>query len=78
MFNKIKSFLKDRRGISLSLNSIIMMAVGLLLVGLLYPIGLEAIESYTPTDATLLIVWPLLGVFAVLAIAITYIRAAAE
>ena len=55
---------------------IIGMAVGLLLVGILYPIGLASIEDYVPTDPTLLIVWPLVGVFAVLGVAIFYIKSA--
>jgi hypothetical protein len=48
-------------------------AIGLLLVGVLFPIGLASLESYSPTDSTLIVVWPLIGVFAVLAVAIKFI-----
>ncbi len=79
MFERIKALLfRKARGISLTLKSLIMMGVGIVVVGLLYPIGLESLESYTPSDANTAIVWGLLGVFAVLSVAITYIRAAAE
>jgi hypothetical protein len=54
----------------------VMMAVGLLMVGLLFPLGLAAIETYVPTDPTTLIVWPLIGVGAVLAVFIGYIKEA--
>lgn len=74
----VERFVVSRRGLSLSLNNIITMAIGLLLVGLLFPIGIAAIESYSPTDVTLIIVWPLLAVFAVLAVAITYIKASTD
>jgi hypothetical protein len=74
----IERFMESRRGLSLSIGNIVAMAIGLLLVGLLFPLALDSIESYTPTDATLLVVWPLLGVFAVLAVAITYIKSATD
>lgn len=66
-------FGKIRRAV-ITAETVIAMAVGLLLVGILYPIGLAAIEDYVPTDPTVLIVWPLVGVFAVLAVAIYYIK----
>ena len=59
-------------------DQVIGMAVGLLLVGILFPIGLAAIEDYVPTDPTMLIVWPLVGVFAILGVAIFYIKSATK
>jgi hypothetical protein len=48
-------------------------AIGLLLLGLLGPIGLDAMESYVPTDPTLAIIWPLTAVFFVLSIGLKYL-----
>jgi hypothetical protein len=77
MLERFKSLAKSRRG-SITMGWIILMSVGLLLVAILFPIAIAEIESYTPTDATTATVWSLLGVFAVLAIAIKLIRDAAE
>lgn len=77
MFERFKSLVKSHRG-ALTMSWIVLMAVGLLLVGILFPIAIAEIESYTPTDATTAVVWPLLGIFAVLAVAIKLIRDAAE
>jgi hypothetical protein len=60
----------------LDVDTVVGMAVGLLLVGILFPLGLAAIEDYVPTDPTILIVWPLIGVFACLGVAIYYIKRA--
>lgn len=75
MFEWINRFKKRR---ALSINEIVTMAVGILLVGILFPIGLAAIEGYVPTDPTVLVVWPLIGVFSCLAVAIYYIKRASE
>ena len=48
-------------------------AVGILLLGVLGPIGLDAMESYVPTDPTLAIIWPLTAVFFVLGVGLKYI-----
>lgn len=64
--------------VELSVNKVVAMAIGLLLVGILFPIALDAIESFVPTDSTLVIVWPLIAVFAVLAVALAYIKSATD
>ena len=56
-----------------SLKYIVGGAVGILLVGLLMPIGLDSMESYIPTDPTLAIIWPLTAVFAVLGIGLKFL-----
>jgi len=56
-----------------SLKFIIGGAIGILLFGILAPIGLEAMESYIPTDPTLAIIWPLTAVFFVLSVGIAYL-----
>ena len=48
-------------------------AIGILLFGLLAPLGLAAMETYTPTDPTMVIVWPLVAVFFVISIGLSYI-----
>jgi|GEM_PF-5806713 len=48
-------------------------AVSLLIAALLFPLALTAIQTYVPTDPTTLIVWPLIGIFAVIGLAIRYI-----
>ncbi len=77
-FEEFKTFVKTRHRGSISMSWIILISVGLLLVAILFPVALEAIETYVPTDATTATVWSLLGVFAVLAVAIKLIRDAAE
>lgn len=66
------------RGFSISLSNIITMAVGLLLLGLLWPVAIEQLESYTPTNATLATIWPFIAIFAVLAVGISYIKSATD
>jgi fumarate reductase subunit D len=56
-----------------SLTTIIVGAVGILLLGILAPIGLKAMESYTPSDATQAIIWPLIGTFFMLGIGLAFI-----
>lgn len=58
------------------LKFIISGAIGILLFGLLAPLGLASMESYVPTDATMVIVWPLVSVFFVLSVGLAYIWSA--
>jgi fumarate reductase subunit D len=51
-------------------------AVGILLFGVLAPIGLTAMESYTPSDPTQAIIWPLVGTFFMLSVGVAYIYSA--
>ena len=74
VLNWLRNLRVKIRRAAVDAKTVIAMAVGVLLVGILYPIGLAAIEAYTPTDPTMLVVWPLIGVFAILAVAIYYIR----
>ena len=48
-------------------------AIGILLFGLLAPLGLAAMETYIPTDPTMVIIWPLVAVFFVLSVGLAYI-----
>jgi hypothetical protein len=48
-------------------------AIGILLFGLLAPLGLAAMETYVPTDPTMVIIWPLVAVFFVLSVGLAYI-----
>jgi hypothetical protein len=56
-----------------SIRFIIGGAIGILLFGLLAPLGLAAMEDYVPTDPTMVIIWPLVAVFFVLAVGLSYI-----
>jgi len=56
-----------------SVKFIVAGAIGLLLFGLLGPLGLDAMESYVPTDPTLAIIWPLTAVFMVLGVGLKYL-----
>lgn len=60
----------DRRGISVA--STIGLAVGVMMLGILLPIGLSAWEAYTPTNATLLVIWPIGAVLIVLGIVLGF------
>ena len=68
----IKRFIEDVAGASAS--SLAMLAVGVLLLGVLLPVGLSAWETYTPTNATLLVIWPIGAVLIVLGIALKIFR----
>jgi hypothetical protein len=56
-----------------SVKFIVASAIGLLLFGLLAPLGLDSMESYVPTDPTLAIIWPLTAVFMVLGVGLKYL-----
>jgi hypothetical protein len=56
-----------------SLKYIVAGAVGVLLLGLLAPIGLTAMESYIPTNATNAIIWPLVATFFLLGVGLKFL-----
>lgn len=49
-------------------------AIAVLLLGVLLPIGLQQWESYTPTDPTLLLIWPICAVLILLGIVVKFYR----
>lgn len=61
---------KNRKGLSVA--STVGLAVGVMMLGILLPIGLSAWEAYTPTNATLVIIWPIGAVLIVLAIVLGF------
>ncbi len=56
-----------------SVKFIVVGAVGILLFGILAPIGLAAMESDSPSDPTLALIWPLTAVFFVLSVGLAYL-----
>ena len=70
MFEKLK--LKGQRAIGVA--SLIAVAVGVMMLGILLPIGLSAWEDYTPTNATLITIWPIGAVLIVLAIVLGFFK----
>ena len=56
-----------------ALKFIISVGVGLLLMGVLGTIGMQAMESYTPADATQAVMWLLVPTFALLSVGLAYI-----
>ena len=65
-------FAQSRRGIAVE--GLIALAVGVMMLGILLPIGLSAWEDYTPTDATLVIIWPIGAVLIVLAVVLNFFK----
>lgn len=59
-----------------TLRFIIGVGIGLLLLGVLGTIGMQAMESYTPVDATQAVMWLLVPTFALLAVGLSYIMEA--
>lgn len=68
----LSRLLKSRR--AMTTETIIGLAIGVLLLGILLPVGLEAWETYVPTDPTLLIIWPIGAVLIVLGIVMKFYR----
>lgn len=76
MFDRFKlaiKVLKESRKADTSPKSMATLAVGILLLGVLVPVGLTAWEDYVPTDPTLLVVWPIAAVIIVIAIALKFL-----
>lgn len=70
-YEYIRQIMASRRGIGTS--SIVTIVVGFFLFAILAPIALAQMESYTPADPVLLIVWPLAGILFVIGMAIKYV-----
>jgi len=58
----------------ISVIALVGVAVGVMMLGILLPIGLSAWEAYTPTDATLVVIWPIGAVLIVLGIVLGFFR----
>jgi fumarate reductase subunit D len=69
MFDRFRKSLKG-----MAPSAIVGLAVGVLMLGILLPIGLSAWEDFTPTDATLVIIWPIGAVLIVLGIVLGFYR----
>lgn len=72
MFETLKMLWASRKA-AVGAREIVVLAVAILLVGILLPIGLTQMQSYTPTDPTLLIVWPLLAIIIVIGLALKFL-----
>lgn len=70
--NFLRRLWKDKRAIAVA--TVIGLAVGVMMLGILLPIGLSAWEDYTPTNATLLTIWPIGAVLIVLAIVLGFFK----
>lgn len=71
MFNWLrKSMLK----LSITAKGVIASVVSLLIFASLAPTALDALASYTPSDATTLVVWGLVGMLFVLSVALSFLN----
>lgn len=59
---------------SIGVATLIALAVGVMMLGILLPIGLSSWESYVPTGATLKTIWPIGAVLIVLGIVLGFFR----
>lgn len=55
-------------------NTIIEMCLGMVLLGALAETAFGGLEAYVPTDPTLVLIWPLIAVFAALGFAYMFIK----
>jgi fumarate reductase subunit D len=72
MFDRLKRLFASKKAMSPA--AIVGVAVGVLMLGILLPIGLSAWESYTPTGATLLVIWPIGAVLVVLGVVLGFYK----
>lgn len=56
-----------------SVRGLILLAIGILMLGVLVPVGLAQWESYTPTDSILVIIWPIGAVIIVIGIVMRFL-----
>lgn len=68
----LKRFWNNKRG-SIG-NTVIEMCLGLVLLGALAATAFGGLEAYVPTDPTLVLIWPLIAVFAALGFAYMFIK----
>lgn len=76
MFDRFKlaiKVLKESRKAGTSPKEMALLAVAILMLGVLVPVGLTAWEAYVPTDPTLLVVWPIVAVIIVIALALKFL-----
>lgn len=63
---------------AIAVAGLITLAVGVMMLGILLPVGLSAWEDYTPTNATLVVIWPIGAVLIVLGIVLGYFRSSRD
>lgn len=71
-FNFLRKLARNNRAVAVT--SMVGLAIGVLMLGILLPIGLSAWEDYTPTNATLLVIWPIGAVLIVLGIVLGFYK----
>jgi len=72
LFDRLKRFLLNKKAFSPS--AMVGLAVCVLMLGILLPLGLSAWEDFTPTDSTLSVIWPIGAVLIVLGIVLSFYR----
>ena len=72
LFDAIKKAYSGVRGVGTS--AVATLAIAVLMLGILLPIGLSAWEAFTPTGATLLVIWPIGAVLIVLGIVLGFYK----
>jgi hypothetical protein len=63
-----------RNNKGLAVASLIALSIGVMMLGILLPIGLSAWEAYTPTNAILILIWPIGAVLVVLGVVLGFFR----
>lgn len=76
MFETLKAYFRYGKELgshrAVGVSTIIGLAVGVMMLGILLPIGLSAWEDYTPTGTTLGVIWPIGAVLVVLGIVLGF------
>lgn len=76
MMDFLRKLKRNIGGIAVA--GLVTLAVGVMMLGILLPIGLSAWEGYTPTNATLLVIWPIGAVLIVLGIVLGFFRSSSD